>query len=88
MEMAAKVYHDLYLLSSTQEKREWYECYLAFNAGKAYEKINDFEKAAKFYSLSAKVKHTNQKDSASISYYANESRTSLEKLGIDRIEPQ
>ena len=88
VEMAAKVYNDLYLLSNTQEKREWYECYLAFNAGKAYEKINDFENAAKLYSLSAQVKYTNPRDSASICYYANESRKSLEKLGIGNIESQ
>jgi hypothetical protein len=82
-EMAAKVYQDLYLLSNTQVEVDWYKCYLAYEAGQAYEKLYDSENAAKWYSFSAQVKYINPKDSASISYYANESRTRLMKLRID-----
>jgi hypothetical protein len=74
VEMAAKVYQDLYLLSHTQkEKVDWYKCYLAYNAGQAFEELDDSENAAKWYSFSAQVKFINLQDSASISYYANNS---------------
>lgn len=81
VEMAAQVYQDLYLLANTQKNVDWYKCYLAYEAGQAFEKLDDSENAAKWYSFSAQVKYVNLKDSASISYYANESRTRLNKIG-------
>jgi hypothetical protein len=87
VEMAAKIYQDLYLLSDTQEEAEWYKCYLAYEAGQAIEKLDDSENAAKWYSLSAQVKYINPKDSASISYYANESRMKLNQI-TSRLDSQ
>jgi hypothetical protein len=80
VEMAAKVYQDLYLLSHTQKKVDWYKCYLAYEAGQAFEKLDDSENAAKWYSFSAQVKYKDPEDSASISYYANVSRIRLNEI--------
>ncbi len=84
VELAAKVYQDLYFLSSTKANADWYKCYLAYETAQAFDKLDDRGNAAKWYSLSAQVKYINPKDSAAISYYTNESRIRLSKLRVTR----
>lgn len=75
---AAEVYGDLYALAGTQGKHtHWYRCYLAYNAGEAYAKLKDNEKAKAWYARAAEYR--GHSDSA-IAYYAAQSAKAVEKL--------
>lgn len=75
---AIKIYTDLYNLAYTQaEDKNWYECYLAYNAGITYIKIHDKNNAKIWLSRSAE--HHGKPGSA-ISYYSNKAAKALREL--------
>lgn len=77
-ERAAEIFTDLYQLADTQGKlKDWYRCYLAYNAGQSHALLKDTAKAKVWYARSAE--YVGNKDDA-IAYYANESKEALEAL--------
>lgn len=75
---AAEIYGDLYKLADTQGKnKHWYQCYLAYSAGRAYYLLKEPEKAKLWYARAAD--YVGHGDPA-ISHYANESANVLKEL--------
>lgn len=75
---AAGIYSDLYKLADTQgENKDWYRCYLAHNAGRAYADLKETDKAKEWHAKAAE--YVGSKDIA-IAHYARESAAALKAL--------
>lgn len=75
---AGRIYGQLYDLADTQrEEKDWYQSYLAYEAGCAFALLDDLDRAATWYSRSAEfVGHPH----SAISYYAKVSAKRLKEL--------
>lgn len=68
---ALQVYMACYRIANNQVEKDWYNCYLAYNIGRVYEKLNQKKKAIIWYKIGSKEEYLNHEDQA-IPYYAGE----------------
>lgn len=77
---AAKVYSELFLLAPTQpSKQNWFECYLAHSAGRAWLELGEL-RLAKLWLLRSIACRPNHNIKNAICYYADQSQELLDTL--------